>query len=319
MNAVSENRFYVYGLFDRGVPFYIGKGTRDRIKKHRKIAKDGSMYPIHCKIRKLNYEYESRILVDKLTDSDALELEELTIKTVGRRDLKTGTLLNLTDGGEGPAPSVETRKRQSIAQTGKKRSHEARINQAKALKGRTHTLKARRLLSESLMGHTVSSETRAKISATKQAETLTPERRRQLSVAGKMSKGRTHTDEAKAKITASKIGHRVSQATRDKISATLTGRVGKRQEIIKCPHCSKTGGKNCLLRWHFNNCLSKPGNENIKRPGMSLENREKHSKRMTGRKVKITQVTCPHCGKTGSDNAMRRWHFNNCKFKEGLK
>jgi hypothetical protein len=31
-------------------------------------------------------------------------------------------------------------------------------------------------------------------------------------------------------------------------------------------------------------------------------------------KAKLTTaVTCPHCGKVGAQNAMKRWHFNNCK------
>lgn len=25
--------------------------------------------------------------------------------------------------------------------------------------------------------------------------------------------------------------------------------------------------------------------------------------------------TCPHCGKSGASNSMKRWHFDNCKFK----
>lgn len=27
------------------------------------------------------------------------------------------------------------------------------------------------------------------------------------------------------------------------------------------------------------------------------------------------QITCPHCNKTGGSNAMRRYHFDNCRFK----
>ena len=30
------------------------------------------------------------------------------------------------------------------------------------------------------------------------------------------------------------------------------------------------------------------------------------------------QITCPHCGKTGGEYAMKRWHFDNCK-KTGAK
>ena len=30
--------------------------------------------------------------------------------------------------------------------------------------------------------------------------------------------------------------------------------------------------------------------------------------------IDYSQVTCPHCNKTGAKNALARDHFNNCKF-----
>ncbi len=221
---LDPNRFYVYALYDGYVPFYVGKGTRDRIKKHIKIAHDGSKLPVHNKIRKMNYKHQERILADGLTDSDALELEELTIITVGRRDLKTGPLLNLTNGGEGPAASMETRRRLSESHKGIYQSKKTRAKRSKSSKGRTHTNRARKLLSESLMGHPVSEETRAKISATKKSAILNDEQRKKFSDAGKMSKGRKHSVHSIQKMSESKKGHTVSQATRDKISKTLRAR-----------------------------------------------------------------------------------------------
>lgn len=29
-----------------------------------------------------------------------------------------------------------------------------------------------------------------------------------------------------------------------------------------------------------------------------------------------TVHTCPHCGKSGKSNSMKRWHFDNCKIKQ---
>ena len=29
----------------------------------------------------------------------------------------------------------------------------------------------------------------------------------------------------------------------------------------------------------------------------------------------MPKITCPHCGKTGGRNLMKRYHFDNCKFK----
>jgi hypothetical protein len=30
------------------------------------------------------------------------------------------------------------------------------------------------------------------------------------------------------------------------------------------------------------------------------------------------KVTCPHCGKEGSEAPMKRWHFDNCKYKDKI-
>jgi group I intron endonuclease len=47
------------------------------------------------------------------------------------------------------------------------------------------------------------------------------------------------------------------------------------------------------------------------------ETGEKRSKSMIGKNVgKYTElVTCPYCNKVGGINAMKRWHFDNCRYK----
>jgi len=45
----------------------------------------------------------------------------------------------------------------------------------------------------------------------------------------------------------------------------------------------------------------------------SAEDRKKISDGQRGKKRKI--VTCPHCGKSGGNNGMTKWHFDNCKNK----
>lgn len=44
----------------------------------------------------------------------------------------------------------------------------------------------------------------------------------------------------------------------------------------------------------------------------SNEERKRASVALSGRIQ--TKIECPHCGKIGG-NAMRRWHFENCKAK----
>ena len=43
-----------------------------------------------------------------------------------------------------------------------------------------------------------------------------------------------------------------------------------------------------------------------------------HSSKVIANIVKsnTTVHTCPHCGKSGKSNSMKRWHFDNCKFKQ---
>ena len=72
------------------------------------------------------YDYTVTILADNLTWKQACDMEKYLIKYYGRRDLGTGSLLNMTDGGEGiKSPSEETRAKMSAAKKGKKRSAEA--------------------------------------------------------------------------------------------------------------------------------------------------------------------------------------------------
>lgn len=54
--------------------------------------------------------------------------------------------------------------------------------------------------------------------------------------------------------------HLTSEETKKKLSehpnCSSGGKknIGKIREKIKCPHCSKEGARNAMLRWHFENC-----------------------------------------------------------------
>ena len=83
-------KFYIYAyLREDGTPYYIGKGFDNRAyNKHKKIPvpKDKSRIVF----------YQTNLLED---DSHRLEIKY--IKLFGRKDLGTGILRNMTDGGEG--------------------------------------------------------------------------------------------------------------------------------------------------------------------------------------------------------------------------
>jgi hypothetical protein len=99
--------YYIYAYIrPNGTPYYIGKGKGNRaLSEHRvSVPKERSKIVI---------------MESGLTEIGALALERRYIRWYGRKDLGTGILRNLTDGGDGTNPSAKTRKK--IADANKKR------------------------------------------------------------------------------------------------------------------------------------------------------------------------------------------------------
>ena len=86
---------YRHIRLDKNEVFYIGIG-RDEKRAYNKNSRNN--YWKHI-VSKTNYEIE--ILFDDLTWGQACEKEKEFIKLYGRKDLGTGTLVNMMDGGEG--------------------------------------------------------------------------------------------------------------------------------------------------------------------------------------------------------------------------
>ena len=93
--------FYVYALdrADKQEICYIGKGCGDRKDFHAKIGSRHYNKILRSIFNKT--EVTARILVDCLAEEAALSMERELIALYGRKNIGTGILANLTDGGDG--------------------------------------------------------------------------------------------------------------------------------------------------------------------------------------------------------------------------
>ncbi len=97
---MKPNRFYVYAyLREDDTPYYIGKGSfyRSNSKHYNNY---GSSVP--------RDKQRIQIIQENMLEHEAFELERSLIAQYGRKDIGTGILRNLTDGGEGTSGRVAT-------------------------------------------------------------------------------------------------------------------------------------------------------------------------------------------------------------------
>lgn len=107
--------FYVYTYKDPRPSknlqvVYVGKGAARRAWVHwgKRVVKNTGFGKLLAQLRKLKLEPVIEIVKEFEDEAEAFVEEMRLISLYGRRDLKTGTLFNLTDGGEGFSNIIRT-------------------------------------------------------------------------------------------------------------------------------------------------------------------------------------------------------------------
>lgn len=147
---MSNTIYYVYAYLRSkdsqtafaGTPYYIGYGKGQRaFNKHRiPVPKDKS---------KIIFLHEN------LSEDQAKDLEIQEIARYGRKDLGTGILTNLTNGGEGVSGMIHSEETKKIMS-------EKKSGENNNFYGKTHSEEARKKISESKKGKPGSGNFRGK-------------------------------------------------------------------------------------------------------------------------------------------------------------
>lgn len=115
---------YSHTRLDKNEIFYVGIGANEKraySKRNRNI---------HWRRIVKNSDYSIQIIAENISWKDAIYGEKYLIQYYGRRHLKTGSLVNITEGGDGV--------------TGLRHSDEAKQRISEANKGNRHTKESKK-------------------------------------------------------------------------------------------------------------------------------------------------------------------------------
>ena len=103
-------------------------------------------------------------------------------------------------------------------------------------------------------GRKLSEEHRRKMSLSRTGKKRKPRSEEHARKIGLANKGRKASEEERRNNSLAQSGKTLSNEHRQKIGSANKG---KQRPMLICPHCQKSGAKNMMIRWHFDNCQIK--------------------------------------------------------------
>lgn len=272
---------------------YIGQtktALGKRWSKHCSDARSGAGWVLAAAIRKYGQEAFTLDVVEECPDKDALNAAEIAWI------LKLQPVYNACGGGGSlGSHSDETKAKISLRLKGKPFSSEHKQNISKGLVGRNVSEAMRDKLSAAFQGRylrktPVTQEERNILAERNMARRIHPER---TDLKALYTRAGATTRNEKIALAAK---HGFESGTRKRLVGELNPMYGKaKPEEIKQTLSEKLSGEN--------------------NPYFGKEHSEDTRAKMRAAHAARPPVTCPHCGKEGHVNTMKRWHFDNCRSK----
>lgn len=246
------NRYYVYEYIDPRTmkPFYVGKGSGDRMYHHLNESWENTQnkkkYRVIKNIRNNDLEPIVQIHTDNLTEHEAYALEANLIRVYGRRDIDTnGLLTNICEDNRPPSQlgkvrSAETKEKMSISSRKENLSDDTIKKMSVATKSRGDEWKKK--LSEKSTGRIKSDEEKNAISARMKINNPTHDANVRKKISESL-KFENMTDEdaniRRQKMSSAQTGKKLSDDTKKKIGEARKGRKFSEETLRKMSEKAK--------------------------------------------------------------------------------